>query len=495
MNGLGEKALGILSLMALSFEAGPLIAEELSADAALADTALADTALADARPVEVNLSTVSASETLLRLHGSLSLLKAVSGHQRQELGFGAIGQVSAEWGWSRSVGLELSGAWLALADVKQEAPAGYAELNGASAGFLGAGVRLYPFLSQELPLAPGGLWLSPAAGVGFTAGVPHMALKAELGFDFMLAQHWALGPSLGFLHFFQENQSVRPADANLVFAGVHVVYDHFASLPPKDADGDLIVDPLDACPLEKEDFDKFQDQDGCPEPDNDLDTVLDQDDECPLQPEDFDDFEDQDGCPELDNDGDGILDSQDQCPVLEEDFDEFEDADGCPEKDNDQDGFEDVRDLCPNEKEVVNGYADHDGCPDAEQVKVVADHIELAQKIHFYTNSARLRPMSYPVLYKLALFLNEHPEYVKVRISGHSDQRGTDQFNAKVSLERAEMVGRYLIKNGVSESRVMSKGFGSQKLLVDGQDSRSHFLNRRVEFVVTREASSGVKPL
>src|SRR5262249_37441269 len=117
-----------------------------------------------------------------------------------------------------------------------------------------------------------------------------------------------------------------------------------------DRDGDGIPDDEDKCPDQPEDFDGFQDVDGCPDPDNDKDGILDKDDRCPNSPEDFDGDQDQDGCPEGsdgDRDHDGILDSHDKCPDQPEDRDGFQDADGCPDPDNDNAGIPDVRHQCP----------------------------------------------------------------------------------------------------------------------------------------------------
>jgi hypothetical protein len=89
-----------------------------------------------------------------------------------------------------------------------------------------------------------------------------------------------------------------------------------------DRDGDGYTDDQDECPDDPEDFDGFEDGDGCPDPDNDKDGILDVDDACPDIPEDFDGDQDEDGCPEGsdgDRDGDGILDSRDKCPDVPED--------------------------------------------------------------------------------------------------------------------------------------------------------------------------------
>ena len=65
-----------------------------------------------------------------------------------------------------------------------------------------------------------------------------------------------------------------------------------------DSDGDGIPDAVDRCPDEAEDFDHFEDEDGCPDPDNDQDGLADAVDKCPLQPETVNGFEDEDGCPD-----------------------------------------------------------------------------------------------------------------------------------------------------------------------------------------------------
>jgi outer membrane protein OmpA-like peptidoglycan-associated protein len=71
-----------------------------------------------------------------------------------------------------------------------------------------------------------------------------------------------------------------------------------AGPPPPDRDGDGISDTDDACPDRPEDFDGFEDEDGCPDIDNDLDRVLDIADRCPNEPETYNGFQDEDGCPD-----------------------------------------------------------------------------------------------------------------------------------------------------------------------------------------------------
>jgi hypothetical protein len=133
-----------------------------------------------------------------------------------------------------------------------------------------------------------------------------------------------------------------------------------------DRDSDRVPDDSDECPPLPEDFDGFEDEDGCPDPDNDGDLVLDQDDLCPIETAEEGRDEDEDGCTDAvrDTDGDGVEDGSDACPSAAEDRDEHDDEDGCPDLDDDADGVPDASDACLTEPETVNGVSDDDGCAD-----------------------------------------------------------------------------------------------------------------------------------
>jgi len=291
---------------------------------------------------------------------------------------------------------------------------------------------------------------------------------------------------LGYLHVFQPDSELRPADANIVLLGIHAFFGS-EDKPESDRDRDGIPDERDGCPDEPEDIDQFEDYDGCPDIDNDKDGVADSVDRCVNVPEDRDGFEDEDGCPENDNDKDGLVDAKDKCPNDPEDKDGFLDEDGCPDKDNDQDGIPDLDDICPNEPETKNGYADQDGCPDEEQVRVLGDKILLDDRVHFQEFSHEIGAVSYPLLTRLAKLIKEHPEYVHVDIGGHADERGGESLNLKLSQNRARAVLDFLVSRGVSASRLSSQGFGSSRPLVDKSSEHAWLMNRRVEFRVTRE--------
>jgi outer membrane protein OmpA-like peptidoglycan-associated protein len=292
-----------------------------------------------------------------------------------------------------------------------------------------------------------------------------------------------------------------------------------------DRDGDGIKDDVDKCPDDPEDFDGFEDEDGCPDPDNDRDGILDVDDKCPNIPEDKDGFQDEDGCPEgnkNDRDGDGILDDVDKCPDDPEDFDGFQDEDGCPDPDNDQDGILDVDDLCPNdpedkdgfedadgcpdpdndkdrildkddkcpnEPETYNGYQDEDGCPDRGRVVVTDTSIEILDMIYFEYDKAIIKKESYPILDAVAATLQGNPSIQLIEIQGHTDERGDDAYNLDLSDRRAHSVRQYLIDKGVDEKRLTAQGYGETQPLDRSHNEKAWAKNRRVAFLILKRST------
>jgi outer membrane protein OmpA-like peptidoglycan-associated protein len=254
--------------------------------------------------------------------------------------------------------------------------------------------------------------------------------------------------------------------------------------PPADADGDGLIDERDRCPSQPEDRDGWQDEDGCPDPDNDADGVLDAADRCPSQAEDRDQFEDDDGCPDPDNDGDGLLDAADRCPDQAEDRDQFEDDDGCPDPDNDGDGVLDVEDQCP----TAPGRAHKQGCPEA--VRVESGSLALLKRIEFATNSERILPSGEGILDEVRATLLANPQIKRVRVQGHTDDRGNDAHNMQLSKRRAASVVQWLREHGVPADRVEGAGCGETRPIADNKTPQGQQDNRRVEFLIIEPAAA-----
>lgn len=254
--------------------------------------------------------------------------------------------------------------------------------------------------------------------------------------------------------------------------------------PDLDNDNDGIADSVDKCINVPEDKDGFEDLDGCPDLDNDKDGIPDSLDKCPDQPEDKDNFRDEDGCPDFDNDGDGVADTVDKCPNLPEDIDLFDDKDGCPDFDNDRDGIPDSVDVCMNEPETFNGYKDTDGCPDTlvrpteKETKVLNTKL---RAINFKTGSAELIAASYSALDFIADFLKQYP-HLRYEIQGHTDSQGSDDYNLLLSAARAGTVRTYLLSKGITDENVIAIGYGETVPIADNDAVSGRALNRRVEF-------------
>lgn len=285
-------------------------------------------------------------------------------------------------------------------------------------------------------------------------------------------------------------------------------------LSSKDSDKDGIKDKDDLCDEQPEDFDGFEDNDGCPDNDNDRDGIADINDKCKNDPEDKDGFEDYDGCPDPDNDNDGIADQSDKCPDEAEDFDNFEDYDGCPEADNDRDGIADKYDKCPDEPETMNAYNDNDGCPDIKpaperkikepvpdvnagtpkgivkggektdaEEKPAFRQIVLHGELTFTRDGTQLLPEALPGLKNIARQMKSDVNG-RWQIAGYMDNQGDEKELLEISHRRAAAIKSYLVSQGVPARKLTAVGMGSKNPVDTNDKVYGRMMNRRI--VITR---------
>ncbi len=213
--------------------------------------------------------------------------------------------------------------------------------------------------------------------------------------------------------------------------------------------------------------------------DRDGDGIPDADDACPDVPG----VPELNGCPKpLDTDGDGLTDDIDQCPndpgpaALH----------GCP--DSDGDGIIDLEDQCPHEP----GPADSPqgkGCPRKFTLVTInreKQQIELKDKIYFESAKWKIIPKSFKVLDQVAQLLKDYPT-MRLSIEGHTDSDGSDEFNQKLSENRAHAVKEYLGIQGIGLDRLQAIGFGESKPIASNRTARGKETNRRVEFGIINE--------
>jgi OmpA-OmpF porin, OOP family len=109
--------------------------------------------------------------------------------------------------------------------------------------------------------------------------------------------------------------------------------------------------------------------------------------------------------------------------------------------------------------------------------------------IHFDFNAAVIKPISYPTLAKAGAALQNFPNY-RVAIEGHTDDVGANDYNQRLSEERAHAVAEYLARNfGIGANRFMVKGYGEDFPIADNKTENGRGLNRRTEIVVLTNGS------
>ncbi len=200
----------------------------------------------------------------------------------------------------------------------------------------------------------------------------------------------------------------------------------------------------------------------------------------------------------IDTDGDGVMDQLDKCPntpkgtkvdgsgcklpepktiikqIIEPAPMSF-DNNECPVKtnlpDRDRDGVEDSIDQCPNTP--CDFSVDKKGCP----VKAIL-------RIHFDTDKASIRAESQPKVDKFSEFLMKNRGSL-VKIEGHTDFRGSDNYNMILSKKRAASIQHSLIEYGVSPSRLSAVGKGEKEPVAENKTENGMAQNRRIEVHLT----------
>ena len=238
---------------------------------------------------------------------------------------------------------------------------------------------------------------------------------------------------------------------------------------PLDGDHDGVPDYLDKCNDTPSRV--LVDENGCPF-DGDKDGVPDYLDLCANTTKDtpVDKF----GCPK-DSDGDGVPDFMDNCPDTPKGI--LVDKNGCA-IDSDGDGVVDSDDKCPNTP--PGKKVDEYGCElkEATQVKDVI----LSSGATFAFGQSTLLPSAYPELDKLVEVMVENPS-LHWRIEGHTDAKGPDWANKKISRERAESVLRYLVQRGINRERFVVIGLGKDYPIADNVTPEGMAKNRRVVII------------
>jgi outer membrane protein OmpA-like peptidoglycan-associated protein len=367
------------------------------------------------------------------------------GRPQSELwAIGGGGAAKLEWALGDRIGLQVEASGLVFRDDRSPDPSLHQRDPGAGGMLLlGAGVRVRPFddrggYALHLGDGPnhrgnlfGNVWIDADVGWVRTGTRNRIGFDAAVGLELSLMDGVQVGPFAKYVQIVESSSQLQPEDARIALGGVSVSFGGGQVHLP-DTDGDGLADPEDRCPTEPEDPDGFEDSDGCPEPDND---------------------------------GDGIPDARDRCPDVPEDLDGQDDRDGCPEPDR----------VAPAPQPVPAPTVD---------VRDEPTDILLEQRVLFETARAVVRVHYFDFVQQVRALMEEHSEYLRIRVEGHADERGTDAYNDWLSTERARRAASWLERFGVDASRIEIVGYGRRNPAVPGRTMHALRQNRRVNFRV-----------
>ena len=264
-------------------------------------------------------------------------------------------------------------------------------------------------------------------------------------------------------------------------AGSHgLLYSYRFKSKQRDRDNDGILDEADDCPK----VPGLLALNGCP--DRDMDGIKDSKDDCP------DNFglKINNGCPDMD--GDGVVDRNDTCPEIPG----LIEYNGCP--DTDGDGLQDKYDDCKDEW----GPIMNKGCPVVpgqgndtiikyiyltdtiyvpfKDIQFLKDQFE---NIQFNHNRYTLLGTSKDILSEVSIYLI-NKSFLRIKLIGHTDDVADDESNMLLSENRVKEVQKYLVKKGISKSRIQIEWKGESDPLFNLKTREARAKNRRVELII-----------
>lgn len=127
---------------------------------------------------------------------------------------------------------------------------------------------------------------------------------------------------------------------------------------------------------------------------------------------------------------------------------------------------------------AANASRNNDG-PSAASLRAT-----LTATVHFELDQSELRGEDKAVLDAKVPILQANPA-VMIRIGGHTDERGSDEYNLALGQRRAAAAKAYLVQHGISVARIETISYGEERPVAQGSDEGAWSQNRRAEFEIT----------
>ncbi|WP_445719975.1 OmpA family protein, partial [Flavobacterium sp.] len=121
-------------------------------------------------------------------------------------------------------------------------------------------------------------------------------------------------------------------------------------------------------------------------------------------------------------------------------------------------------------------------------IPIITEKEVILQPIYFEFNRSNITAEGAAELDKLVVVMNEYPEMV-IFAKSHTDSRGSDSYNIKLSDRRAKSTVQYLISKGIAKERISGQGFGESepKVACKSCTEEEHAQNRRSEFLIVKK--------
>lgn len=102
--------------------------------------------------------------------------------------------------------------------------------------------------------------------------------------------------------------------------------------------------------------------------------------------------------------------------------------------------------------------------------------------VYFQYDSSEIQPQYDAIVQAHAAYLTKYPN-ARVRLEGHTDERGSREYNIGLGERRAQTVRKVLMLQGVGDGQIMTVSYGEERPVADGADESAYAKNRRVELV------------
>ena len=136
-----------------------------------------------------------------------------------------------------------------------------------------------------------------------------------------------------------------------------------------------------------------------------------------------------------------------------------------------------------NSVEFYDASVAADRLPPEVNVRIPLLRVVFPDRVFFDTDSADMRPEAWEIVRIVAASLRSEPPDVALFVVGHADERGANDYNYNLSIDRANALAEALVGSGVNVASVWRLGFGEDMPLVAGSNEYSWSRNRRIEFL------------